>query len=165
MAITYTNNAKAVSDGLKTILLGEFTATYGSPNMDIVIHNVFEPGRLARKGEYVRIGLEGSPFVSLVSDGEYRDYVFGIYYYIDLYKHGQQREWEDYLSDRMEHIRKLIMNNYYYTSGGSYVWHQAQIEEMTRPQALNETEEELEEGFENVRVIKLTVKITRGNFS
>ena len=164
MATTFTNNAKAVSDGLKTILLGEFTATGGSPNIDVVIDNAFDSGRLARKGEYIRIGLEGSPFVSDSSDGETRDYEFTISYYMDLYKQ-KQREWEDYLSNRMEHIRKLIKNNESYSPSDVYTWHKAVIKEIARPMSLFEAESIEGEGLENIRVIKMNVTITRGNFA
>ena len=164
MAITYTNNAKAVSDGLKKILLDEFTATAASPNIDIVIDSKFDSGRLARKGEYIRIGLEGSSFISSISDGEDRDYNFTINYYLDSYKQ-KQREWEDYLSDRMEHIRKLIKNNEAYTSSGTYVWHEATIDNISKPMDITEAEDIEDEGLENIRVIKMDVKITRGNFA
>jgi len=162
MAITFTNHNKAVSDGFRTILRNEFTATAGSPNIEVVLNDKFESERLGTKGEYIRYWIEDTPLVSLVANGENRNYIIGLYYYLDAGKKQIQRDWEALISDRVEHIRQLLSNNIFYASSGVSVWHELKID-IGKPMTVNDSDEI--EGYENVKVVKLTITITRGNFS
>jgi hypothetical protein len=161
--ITFTNNGKLVSDGFRTILRDEFTAVPGSPNIEIVLHDKFESERLATKGEYVRYWIENETIESTVPDGEYRNYVIGLYYYFDTGKKQIQRDWNDLFSDRTEHVRQLVRNNHSYQPEDVYIWHMMVIEEISKPMTVEEAEGI--EGYENVRVIKHTIRIVRGNFT
>lgn len=165
MAITFTNNSKIISDSLRLILRNEFTAVPGSPNIDIVLHDKFESERLATKGEYIRYWIEDATVESTVPDGEYRNYMIGLYYYFDTGKKQIQRDWEDYYSDRSEHVKRLIRNNHSYQPLGIYIWHSAVVEDVSKPMTVEEAEGLGIEGYENVRVIKLSIKIIRGNFN
>jgi hypothetical protein len=164
MATSYTNYAKTVSDAFRTILRDEFTATYGSPNIEIVLSDVFEPERLATKSEYARYWIESDVLVSQAANGETRDYNIGCYYYVDIYKKNIQRDWETLLSDRVEHIKTMISNNVSYAPSSVYKWHNAVVSEVGKPMTVSESDGIDIAGYENIRVVKLTVKITRGNF-
>lgn len=161
----FTNFQKTVSDAFRTILRDEFTAVPGSPNIDIVLAEQFEPEYLANKGEYVRYWIEEDNLVSKVANGEDREYLLGLYYYVDVYKKNIQRDWETLLSDRAEHIKTIINNNDSYAPSSVYKWHGAWVESVSKPMFVDESDEIELVGYENVRVIKLTIRINRGNFS
>jgi hypothetical protein len=146
-------------------LRNEFTATPGSPAIDVVLADSFMPAYLATKGEYIRYWIEDSPIESVIPDGEVRNYIIGLYYYFDTGKKQIQRDWETLFSDRVEHIKKLIRNNHSYSPTSGYTWHWASVENVSELMMVNESDDIEVAGFENVRVIKLTIKIIRGNFS
>jgi len=165
MAVTYTNYAKTVSDAFRGILRDEFTATFGSPNIDIILSDHFESEIISNKGEYIRYWIEEDLLESAAANGETRNYMVGCYYYVDVYKKHVQRDWETLLSDRVEHIKTIINTNISYAPSGTYKWHNASVESISDPLTIAESDNLEVMGFENVKCVKLSIKITRGNFS
>jgi len=165
MAVTYTNYVKTVSDAFRTIIRNEFTATFGSPNFDIILSDRYQSEVLANKSEYIRYWIEEDTLESGAANGETRNYMIGCYYYVDIYKKHVQRDWEELLSDRVEHIKKIINTNDSYAPSGTYKWHNASVESVSAPMTITDSDKMDVEGYENVRCVKLSIKITRGNFS
>jgi hypothetical protein len=153
MAIAYVNNETIVSESVKDLILNEFECP-------VVLESAFQLHRMT-KGEYIRIWPGSSEWVSGMSDGEYRSYLYDIFYYFDRARYSTKKDWDEIYSDRMAKLSAIIVENRYYAQD-DYIWHSWILNEISPPMAITEFEE-IED--DHTFGIIFNTEITRGNFS
>jgi hypothetical protein len=153
--ITYTNHVEAITDSLRYLLVSEF-------NNEIVQSMFFEPDKLGR-GEYFRYHLSEQPIVGMHSDGETRDYTFECSWYFNTKHSDFRKTFDDLVSERMERLKKLLLNNREYSPSSVYKWHLLLVE-IDESFYLGEEEEELIK-YNHILCVPITITITRSNFN
>lgn len=153
MAITYTNDMKTnISDPLRSLMYTEFAP------VDVVFDNMLDPARMTR-GEYIRYYFLDSNEVAKFSSGETREYTLEIVYYFDTRLYREKKAFDNLYSDRVEHLKRLLYNNFSYNDG-TYRWHNLAVE--LEP---IQTVEELEDiESEETMAQSFIVTITRNNY-
>jgi len=108
-----------------------------------------------QKDEFIEYWIIDQPIVGTNSDGETREYVYGInhYFHKRLYR---RLDFEGLYSDRFDKLKEAIMENVSYYKDGSYIWHDARVENM----AFRELEHE---SYGNVKYYNMELVITRFN--
>ena len=126
------NHTKIVNDALNDLLV----ATFPGITVSMAVQDQeFKPE--FKKGEFIEFWLIEQPYVSGNSDGEDREFIYGINHYFNGY-HFKRTDFEDLYMDRYETLKKALMENRSYYSGGSYIWHDAKIDS---PQFLSLSDE------------------------
>jgi len=143
--MSYTNHETVISNALLGLLGGEF-------DIDVVLSSKFEPKYL--RNEYIRAWCEGRTFNELNTEGESRDYNFGIYYYFNI-RNITQKIMDDTVHPILERVKQLLEENMTYQTGG-YKWHGLAIDDI-------EFLYDEDENNVNNHYLRFDVRLTRFN--
>lgn len=145
--MAYTNHINTIVEALRSLLLGEF-------KVKIDYSMFFNPG--FGHNEYIRYFIDSEDYVSSNTDGEVRNYTFGIDYYFNTAEIDRTK-FSKIISKRIEQLKQLLMYNRTYQPNSVYTWHDARIETIEIG-ALEDNE-----GYEKVHFIHCDFTVTRFN--
>lgn len=150
MAITYNNEIETIYAALYSLINSEFT------ELNVRNFPAFDSAFLGRNNEYIRFFYLSDDHVGTTSDGEVRDFSYGVSYYLRYSGNDARNTFEDKLADRTERIRKLVGQAKTYQPSSVYKWHDLV---MTRREWVSN--DELIDGADVLEVrMKLTIKRT-----
>jgi len=159
MAVTYTDyQGDVINPALDALINAEFNTT--APLVETRFKDVFEQSYLDTRGEYIRWYSDQSEFISGLSNGETREYTYIINYYIDNANRYIKDFYEKVISDRVQRLNQLLIENRTYQPSSVYKWHDAVMETIGKPEKLNETIEDVKD---SIYVVEMEFKITRTN--
>lgn len=144
MTVTYTNDMEAVSDGLYTIIEAEFKPRH------VEMCPEFEADKMTR-GEYIRYWFLDSTSEKYAS-GETRFYIIEVVFYFDKARR-LRKTFDDRWSERVEQLKRLLMNNSNYSPSGTYIWHNIEVN-LDPIETLEDTD---------VQFVRFELKLSRGN--
>lgn len=155
MSITYINEIKNITDALYTILKNEFY-----PSTPVLFSDEFNIAQLKQKNEYIRFcSAEPSDSeLTKYSNGECRQYNIDLHYYINQSKYRSGNFLDEIVTPKVEHLKRLLMNNRCHEPNDVYKWHDLKIDIGY----INKNTEELKE-HENIKDTYLIIIITKNN--
>jgi len=131
-------------------------------NNDIVHGKFFEPDKLGR-GEYFRYYLQEQPIIEGHTDGETRDYTFNCAWYFNAKQFDFKKTFDSLVSERIERLKRLMLNNRNYVPSGVYKWTDARVE-PEESFYIGIEDEELE-SYSHILEVPITITIRRSDFS
>ena len=159
MAVTYTDyQGDIINPALDALMNTEFNSN--APIVETRFYPEFEGDYLARRGEYIRWYSDESEFINGVTNGETREYTYILNYYIDNANRYIKDFYEKVISDRVQRLNKLLIENRTYQPSNVYKWHDAVMETIGKPEKLNET---IEDAKDSIYVVEMEFKVTRTN--
>jgi len=158
--MTYSDfQGEIINPALHALMRNEFN-TSGSSILDTRFYPDFELEYLAKRGEYIRWFANDSEFISGLSNGETRQYNYTITYYIDNAHQYVKKFFETMVTDRLERLTKLLVQNRTYEVSGAYKWHDCLVQNRSRLTRLNEV---VEEAKDSIMFVEMQVSIMRTN--
>ena len=122
--MSYTNHTKTVNDALHDLLVATFP---GIPVELVVQDQPYTPK--FKKGEHIEYWLIEQPLVSKNSDGEDREFIYGINHYFNDYFF-KRSDFEELYMARYEKLKQALMKDRSYYVNGSYIWHDAGVDNI-----------------------------------
>lgn len=118
--MSYTNHLKTITDALHSLLISEF-------KIKVEYSKDFRMN--FGQSEYISYWCTEQNLISTNTDGEDREYVFEIFHYFDN-KRFDKKLFDEKISERVEQLKQLVMENKTYQPGDVYKWHDAELESI-----------------------------------
>ena len=132
--MAYTDHLQTVNDALHALLIGEFET-------DIKFESEFQPNW--KRSEYIRYWPVSQIYVSGNTSGEDRQYTYDIDIYFNI-KQMSRNVFKNTVSERLERLKQLLMENRTYQPSDVYKWHDGTVDEI---EILKRDEEDDYEGI------------------